>query len=482
MYKEDTLIEVMRANRRGDIYLICFDTIKVKEEVCVAYVTNEEAWLWHTRFYHLNLHTLNKLVKLNLVKGLHNIKFEKDHLCSTCEMGKLKRSAHKSKSDLSYDKPLQLIHVDLCGPISVMNSQVERKNRTIIVAAKTMLNAYGLPFTFWAEVVSTACYIHNRYLIVNRLAKTPHHLLSLACNQSISSTFDPLSLQTPPVVTPPEEHLTQETTKVPTPTEAVFSQFQIEAPSSSHENLILSTKDPSSLQKLNSTFNLPQDVKWTKDHPQSQIIGDPSDGVKTRATTNFAYSHALEFIVYQMDVKSVFLNGKLKEESEFEISMMGELMLFLGWKVKQSTKSIFINQSKYIEDLLMKYEIANASPMRTPMAPRTRHHADINGLLVECKLYRASHLFAVKQILRYLKKSPSLGHWYERHSGFDILVYKDSDYRGCQLDKKGTFGSCQILGGKLVSWSSKKQNCVSTSTAGVEYVAAASCCSQALLM
>jgi hypothetical protein len=89
---------------------------------------------------------------------------------------------------------------------------------------------------------------------------------------------------------------------------------------------------------------------------------------------------------------------------------------------------------------------------------------------------------AVKRILRYLKKSPSLGLWYPLNSGFDLLAYTDSDYGGCQVDRKSTSGSCQFLGGKLVSWSSKKQNCVSTSTAEAEYVAAASCCSQALWM
>ena len=62
------------------------------------------------------------------------------------------------------------------------------------------------------------------------------------------------------------------------------------------------------------------------------------------------------------------------------------------------------------------------------------------------------------------------------------MAYTDSDYGGCKLDRKSTSGSCQFLGGKLVSWCSKKQNCVSTSTAEAEYVAAASCCSQVLWM
>ena len=72
-------------------------------------------------FYHLNFHALEKLVKINLVSGLPSIKFENDHLCSACEVGKLKRAAYKTKSVMSYTKPLQLVHVELCGPISVQS-------------------------------------------------------------------------------------------------------------------------------------------------------------------------------------------------------------------------------------------------------------------------------------------------------------------------------------------------------------------------
>ncbi|KAJ9545082.1 hypothetical protein OSB04_024789 [Centaurea solstitialis] len=72
MYMAYTLIEVMRANISGDLYLISFDTL---ETCLVSSVKNEEAWLWHTRFCHLNFDTLNKLVTLKLVKGLPNIKF-----------------------------------------------------------------------------------------------------------------------------------------------------------------------------------------------------------------------------------------------------------------------------------------------------------------------------------------------------------------------------------------------------------------------
>ncbi|KAJ9546890.1 hypothetical protein OSB04_019433 [Centaurea solstitialis] len=193
------------------------------------------------------------------------------------------------------------------------------------------------------------------------------------------------------------------------------------------------------------------------------------------------------------------------------MSMIGELTFFLGLQVKQSSEGVFINQSKYIQYLLKKYKLNDASPMRTPMATGLKLHKDLSGPTVECKLYRGmigsllyliasrpdimfstcicaryqanpkeSHLSSVKRILRYLKKTQSLGLWYPLYSRFDLVAYTDSDYGGCQMHRKSTSRSCQFLGGKLVSWSSRKQNCVSTSIAEAEYVVAASCCSQAL--
>jgi hypothetical protein len=103
-----------------------------------------------------------------------------------------------------------------------------------------------------------------------------------------------------------------------------------------------------------------------------------------------------------------------------------------------------------------------------------------------CARYQAdpkeSHLTAVKRIFRYLKGTPNLGLWYPKDSGFDLIAYSDSDFAGCKLDRKSTTGDCQLLGGKLISWTSKKQNSVSTSTAEAKYVAAGSCCAQVLWM
>ncbi|KAJ9544769.1 hypothetical protein OSB04_024476 [Centaurea solstitialis] len=161
--------------------------------------------------------------------------------------------------------------------------------------------------------------------------------------------------------------------------------------------------------------------------------------------------------------------------TRFEMSMLRELSFFLGLQVLQKPDGILINQSKYIGDIFKSFHMDTSSVAKTPMASGTLIGADPKGK-------PESHMMAVKRILRYLKGTPNHGLWYPKESGFELVAFSDADHGGCQLDRKSTSGHVQFLGDKLVSWGSKKQHCVSTSTAEAEYVAAASCCSQVLWM
>ncbi|GJZ08198.1 putative ribonuclease H-like domain-containing protein [Tanacetum coccineum] len=190
-----------------------------------------------------------------------------------------------------------------------------------------------------------------------------------------------------------------------------------------------------------------------------------------------AYASFKDFVVYQMDVKSVFLYGKIKEEvyvcqppgfedpdfpdrvykvekalykgdillvqvyvddiifgstkkelciafeklmhEKFQMSSMGELTFFLGLQVKQKKDDIFISQDKYVDEILKKLVCACARYQVNP---------------------KVSHLHVVKRIFRYLKGQPKLGLWYPKDSPFDLVAYADSDYAGASLDKKSTTG------------------------------------------
>ncbi|GJX64484.1 putative ribonuclease H-like domain-containing protein [Tanacetum coccineum] len=145
----------------------------------IAKPTVDESNKWHRRLGHVNFKTLNKLVKGNLVRGLPSKIFQNDHTCVACQKGKQHKASCKAKSTSSIIQPLQLLHMDLFGPTSNMdmielcgskgikreyssartpqqNGVAERKNRTLIKAARTMLAYSFLPNTFWAEAVSTA--------------------------------------------------------------------------------------------------------------------------------------------------------------------------------------------------------------------------------------------------------------------------------------------------------------------------------------
>ncbi|KAL7597749.1 uncharacterized mitochondrial protein AtMg00810-like [Lactuca sativa] len=108
----------------------------------------------------------------------------------------------------------------------------------------------------------------------------------------------------------------------------------------------------------------------------------------------------------------------------------------------------------------------------------TASHPDIMFSTCLCARFQVnpkmSHLLAVKQIFCYLKGTKSLKIWYPANESFLLQAYSDSNYGGLQLDRNSTSGGCQFLGGRLVSWSSKNQNCMTLSSAEAEYIGAAS--------
>ncbi|KAI3678412.1 hypothetical protein L6452_37703 [Arctium lappa] len=182
-------------------------------------------------------------------------------------------------------------------------------------------------------------------------------------------------------------------------------------------------------------------------------------------------------IIFGSTNPSPCTNFAERMKKEYKMSMMGELTYFLGLQIKQSDKGTFIRQGKYVKDMLKKFDLTQTLAMKTPMAQPLTLNKDPSGKPVNVTAYRG-----MIGSLLYLKGTPNLGLWYPKDSGFDLTSYSDSDFVGCKLDRNSTTGGCQLLGGKLVSWISKKQNSVSTSTAEAEYVATRSCCSQILWM
>ncbi|KAK6153129.1 hypothetical protein DH2020_012768 [Rehmannia glutinosa] len=155
------------------------------------------------------------------------------------------------------------------------------------------------------------------------------------------------------------------------------------------------------------------------------------------------------------------------------MSMIGELTFFLGLQVKKMRDGTFTSQAKYARDLMKKFGMEASRPDITFAA----------GVCARIKSApKESDMTATKRILRYLKGCQEVGLWYPKEGGFKLNGYSNSDYAGCTVDRKSTLGTCRMLGNRLVSGFSKKQNSIATSTAEAEYIAVGSCCAQVLWM
>ncbi|KAJ9567082.1 hypothetical protein OSB04_003048 [Centaurea solstitialis] len=457
---------ILTGVRHADIYIINMNTST--DNFCfVSRASSDTNWLWHKRLSHLNFKTLNQLYINNLVIGLPDFRYTKVSLCSACEKGKQTRASFKSKQISSISSPLQLLHMDLFGPVNVQsiagkkytlvivdeysrytwvfflrsksdapeeiilfvrkmerlnnltvrsirsdhgtefknstletffdqkgisqnfssvrtpqqNGVAERRNRTLIEAARSMLSEANLATQFWAEAVNTACYTQNRSLIVKRFRRTPYelfrnrkpsiehlHIFGCVCYilnnkdnlgkfdsksddgiflgySSISKTYRVFNkrrqaieetihvkfdesgptfphphenseinqwadsffqVPEPPIVDPSPQNLPdgfKEDPPIPptdihippllnatpitqiTPTEPDqptnsedFSQTTVSEPTPT--NLL---PDPSVKEASTSgQVYQPPALRWTKDHPIDQVLGNPSSGIKTR--------------------------------------------------------------------------------------------------------------------------------------------------------------------------------------------------------
>nr|GEY10728.1 hypothetical protein [Tanacetum cinerariifolium] len=176
-----------------------------------------------------------------------------------------------------------------------------------------------------------------------------------------------------------------------------------------------------------------------------------------------AYVAHKSFSVFQMDVKTSFLHGSLKED-------------------------VYVCQPKGFIDADHPSDVykLNKALYGLKQAPRAWSIPDIVHATCLCARYQAkpteNHLKEVKRIFRYLWGTVNTSLWYTKDSGFELTEFLDADYAGCKDTFESTFGGAQFLGEKLFSWSSKKQDCTTLSTAKAEYMSLSACCAQVLWM
>ncbi|GJR58602.1 retrotransposon protein, putative, unclassified [Tanacetum coccineum] len=175
-----------------------------------------------------------------------------------------------------------------------------------------------------------------------------------------------------------------------------------------------------------------------------------------------AYAAHKNFPIYQMDVKTTFLNGPLKEE------------IF----VRQPDGFVDPDFPNHVYRLKKApYGLKQAPRACTPM-PTTKLDADLHGTQVDQTKYHSM----IGGLMYLTASRPDIAFATFVYSGFELIAYSDADLAGCNDDCKSTSGGIQFLGDKLVSWSSKKQDCTTMSTAEAECVSLSACCAQVIWM
>nr|GEZ50223.1 integrase, catalytic region, zinc finger, CCHC-type, peptidase aspartic, catalytic [Tanacetum cinerariifolium] len=126
-------VELIKGSHGSNLYTILVEDMPKYSPICLlSKASKNKSWLWHHRLNHLNFGTINDLGREDLVRGLPILKFEKDHLCSACQLGKNKKHTHKPKAKNTNLEVLNTLHMDLCGSMRVQTINGKKYSLVII--------------------------------------------------------------------------------------------------------------------------------------------------------------------------------------------------------------------------------------------------------------------------------------------------------------------------------------------------------------
>ncbi|GJR74863.1 retrovirus-related pol polyprotein from transposon TNT 1-94 [Tanacetum coccineum] len=558
-------IDLLTGSQGNNLYTLSLRDMMVSSPIyLLSKASKTKSLLWHRRLSHPNFSAINHLARHGLVRGLPKIKFGKDHLCFACAMGKSKKKPHKPKSEDTNQEKLYLLHMDLCGPMRVasvnekkyilvivddyprftwvkclsskddapdfiikflkmiqkvsishetsvarspqQNGVIERRNRTLIEAARIML-IYAKSSVILMGRSSfyriALCYPTNDSENLEKLQLKAdidifHCSLEPTLHEMTPATISLGLVPNPPPSTPfvppsrtkwdilfqtlfdellnPPSSVDHPAPKVITPiAEVVAPEPAASTSSPSSTTVYQDAPSPAMQEELNEFEHLevwelvprPDKVmvitlKWIYKVKLDELGGILKNKARLVARgycqeegINFEESFApvarldaiqifleydahMNMIVYQIDVKTAFLNDYLREEvyvsqpdgfvdqdnlthvyklnkalyglkqaprawydllSKFLLSQKFskgtvDPTLFIRRQgkdillISQSPRGIFINQSKYALESLKKYGMEFSDPVDTPMVDKSKLDEDTQGKVVDPIHYR----------------------------------------------------------------------------------------------
>nr|GEU54939.1 integrase, catalytic region, zinc finger, CCHC-type, peptidase aspartic, catalytic [Tanacetum cinerariifolium] len=356
-------VDLLIGSRGNNLYTMSLGDMMASSPVCLlSKASNTKSWLWHQRLSHLKFSAINHLARHSLVRGLPKLKFEKDHLCSAYAMGKSKKKPHKPKSKDTNQEKLYLLHMDLCGLMCV--ASINGKKYILVI-----VDDYSR-FTWFDELLTPPPSVyHPAPKVIASVAEVValEPAASTGSPSSITVDQDAPSLSNSQITPKTQSSIisndvkednhgldvtrmnndlffgVQESPKIPT--------FHDDPLNESLQEGSISQGSSSNIRQTHTPFETLG--RWTKDHPTANVIGDPFWIYKAKAdefggvlknkailvTQGFRQEEGVDFeesfapvarieaisifianvahknmMLFQMDVKMEFLNGKLKKE------------------------------------------------------------------------------------------------------------------------------------------------------------------------
>ncbi|GJV87840.1 retrovirus-related pol polyprotein from transposon TNT 1-94 [Tanacetum coccineum] len=484
------------------------------------------------------------------------------------------------------------------------NGVVERCNCTLIEAARTILIYAKAPLFLWAEAVATASMASKH----NSSGPALHEMTPATISSGLVPNPPPLTPFVPPSRTdwdilfqPLFDELLNPLSSVDRPAPEVIALIDKavapepitltgspssttgdqDAPSPSNSQTTPETQSPvipNDVEEDNHDLDvahmnndpffailIPENVSESSSSldvipiivhtaaPNSEHVKlDELSVARLDAIRIFlAFAAHMNMIVYQMDVKTAFLNGNLREEVyvsqpdgfvdkdnpnhvyKLKKALYGLKQAPRAWYdllskfllsqefskgtidptlfIRRQDKDILLVQI-YVDDIIFaifkKYGMESSDPVDTPMVKKSKLDVDTQGKAVDlthyrrmigtlmylttsrpdltfvvcmCARYQAKptekHLHVVKRIFKYLRGTVNRGIWYPKDSSIALTAYADADHAGCQDTRRSTFRCMQLLGDRLISWSSKRQKSVAISSTEAKYIALSALCS-----
>nr|GEV43751.1 ribonuclease H-like domain-containing protein [Tanacetum cinerariifolium] len=480
----------LKVPRKNNMYSVDLKNIVPKGGLACLFViaTSDESKLWHKRLGHLNFKTMNKLVKGNLVRGLPSKLFEIDETCVACPKRKQHR-ASSSKDETSailktfitgienlvdykvkvirYDNGTEFKNMEI-NQFCKMKGKFDGKadegffvgysinsKASRVFNSRTRIVEENLHIRFSENTPNIAGSEPNWFFDIDALTKSMNYKPVVAENQSNGNASikacDDAGKPRMKTVPGKDYILLPLWTADPPFSQSSKSSQDVECqPLSDHGKKTFRTlcllasyhkKNPKRAIGIKWVFKNKKDKRGivirnkaklvTQGHTQEEGIDYDevfSPVARIEAIRLFlAYASFKDFMVYQMDVKSAFHYGKIKED-------------------------VYVCQPPGFEDPDFLDKVCK----------------------VEKALY-GLHQAPRAWIFRNLKGQPKFSLY-----PFDLVAYTDGDYARASLDRKYTTRGCQFLRCRLISWQCKKQTVVANSTTEAEYVAASSCCGQVL--